>query len=324
MLAPMTGETTGAAVTDEVEVLVVGGGAAGLAAAVVLGRSRRRVLVVDAGEPRNAPAAGVHAFLTRDGTPPGELLALGREEAVRYGVDVRTGTATAAERVDAGFRVRLDGGDVVLARRLVVTTGLVDELPPVPGLAERWGSDVVHCPYCHGWEVRDRRIGVLATTAMALHQVSLFRQLSDRVVLLQHTGPAPDEEHRATLRARGVDVVEGEVVAVDVRDDALAGVRLADGRTVALDALAIAPRFAARSALLASLGLAAVAHPSGMGEHVPADPMGATDLPGVWVAGNVTDPMAQVIAAAAQGTRVGAVVNADLVLEDEALARASA
>lgn len=305
----------------EVDVLVVGGGAAGLSAALVLARSRRSVLVVDAGEPRNAPADAMHAFLTRDGTPPQELLALGRDEVAGYGVEHVDGLAVTASRVGDRLRVELEDGRVVLARRLVVTTGLVDELPPVDGVAERWGRDVVHCPYCHGWEVRDRRIGVLVTSPMSTHQAGLFRQLSDRVVLLRHTGPEPDADQLATLTARGVEVVTGEVVAVEVHGDRLTGVRLADGRDVALEALVVAPRFVARAGLLADLGVGTVEHPSGTGVHVPADPMGQTDVRGVWVAGNVTDPSAQVITAAAQGNRAGAAVNADLVAEDGALAR---
>ncbi len=290
----------------------------------MLGRSRRSVLVVDAGEPRNAPTAAVHGFLSRDDTPPEELLELGRAEVARYGVEHHAERATSASRVGDRFRVGLYGGGTVLARRLVVTTGLVDELPQVPGLAERWGRDVLHCPYCHGWEVRDRPIGVLATSDVALHQAGLFRQLSDRVVLLRHTSPELDAEQTAGLVARDVEVVEGEVVALEVRDDALVCVRLADGRQVALEALAVAPRFVARSALLADLGVRAVDHPSGFGVHVPADATGSTDVAGVWVAGNVTDPSAQVITAAAQGNRAGAAVNADLVAQDTALAHQGA
>ncbi|MTV25354.1 NAD(P)/FAD-dependent oxidoreductase [Nitriliruptoraceae bacterium ZYF776] len=307
-----------------VDVLVVGGGAAGLAAALTLGRARRRVLVVDAGEPRNAPAAAMHAFLTRDGTPPAELLAIARDEVARYGVDHLVARAVAARREEDRLRVDLDDGTHVLARRLVVTTGLVDELPDIEGLAERWGDDVVHCPYCHGWEVRDRRIGVLATSPRASHSAGLFRQLSDRVVYLNHTGDPLDPEVAATFAARDVEVVDGEVVRVEVTDGALSGVRLADGRHVPLEALAVGTRMVARSELLAGLGLDAVEHPSGAGTHVPADPFGRTSVPGVWVAGNVVDPSAQVINAAAQGNLAGAHVNADLVLEDEARARAAA
>lgn len=308
-----------------VDVVVVGGGAAGLAAALSLGRSRRSVLVVDAGQPRNAPADGVHAFLTRDGTPPGALLALARAEVAEYGVTHHDGRVVAAERVGDGFMLTLDDGGTVGARRIVLTTGLVDELPDVVGLADGWGRDVVHCPFCHGWEVRDQRIGVLATSAMSLHQAALFRQLSDRVVLLHHTGPDLDADQQADLDARSVEVVVGEVVEVERGEDgALTGVRLADGRRVDLDALVVAPRFVARGDLLGDLGLVLAEHPSGMGMHVPADPTGRTSSPGVWVAGNVTDLSAQVIAAAAQGNTAGAAVNGDLVDEDTAIARRAA
>jgi thioredoxin reductase len=307
-----------------VDVCVIGGGPAGLSAALVLARSRRSVLVVDAGEPRNAPAATMHAFLGRDGTAPAELLAAGRAEVTGYGGEVAPGRVVDVDRVDDGFRVALADGGTVHARRVVVTTGLVDELPAVPGVAERWGRDVVHCPYCHGWEVRDRAIGVLNTSPMSLHQLHLFRQLSDRVVLLAHDGPAPGADEAAQLAARGVEVVAGRVATVEVHGDALTGVRLDDGHRVPLEVLVVTPRFVARSGLLGRLGLEPVELPSGIGLHVPADPTGATSVPGVWVAGNVTDPSAQVITAAAQGNRVGAVVNADLVTEDVARARTAA
>lgn len=307
-----------------VDVLVVGGGPAGLSAALMLVRSRRSVLVVDAGEPRNAPAAAMHAFLSRDGTPPAELLALGRDEVIRYGGLVEDGRVTCVERVGDAFRLALGDGSSVLARRLVLTTGLVDELPAIEGVAERWGNDVVHCPYCHGWEVRDRAIGVLATSPMSLHQAGLFRQLSDRVVVLRHTTADLDADAVAGLAARGVQFVDGEVVRLEVEGDAISGVGLADGSLVPLEVLVVAPRFVGRGDLLADLGLDLVEHASGAGMHVPADPTGRTDVPGVWVAGNLTDPSAQVITAAAQGGRAGAAVNADLVVEETALAREGA
>lgn len=299
----------------EYDVVVVGGGAAGLSGAVALLRSRRRVLVVDAGRPRNAPAAAVHNLLTRDGLPPLELVALGREEVRRYGGAVREGRVIAAERLGDGFTVRLDGGERLTTRRLLVTSGVVDELPEVAGLRERWGHQVLHCPYCHGWEVRDQRIGVLATGPAAVHQALLFSQLSDDVVVLTHTSP-PQAEDRARLAAAGVRLQEGEVVALEGPPDGLQGARLVDGTTVPLDALVIAPRMLARSAVLDSLGLAPEPHPSGLGEQYPSGPAGMTAVPGVWVAGNVTDVGAQVVGAAAAGTMAGAAINMELVESD--------
>jgi thioredoxin reductase len=299
----------------EYDAVIVGGGAAGLSGAIALLRSRRRVLVVDAGRPRNAPADGVHNLLTRDGLPPLELVALGREEVRRYGGEVREGRALAAAERGDGLEVRLDGDERVTARRLLVTSGLVDVLPEVVGVRERWGHQVLHCPYCHGWEVRDQRIGVLATGPAAVHQALLFSQLSDDVVVLAHTAP-PAVGDLARLAAAGVRVLEGEVVALEGPARALEGARLADGTSVPLDAVVVAPRMLARSAVLDSLGLAPEEHPSGMGEQYPSGPNGRTEVPGVWVAGNVADVGAQVMAAAAAGTLAGAAINLDLIEAD--------
>ena len=208
------------------DVVVVGGGAAGLGGALILGRSRRSVLVIDAGEPRNAPASGVHGFLTRDGTDPAALLQVGREEVRGYGARVLDGRVASAESFDGGFTVTLEDGRRVGARRLLVATGLVDELPDVPGVRERWGRDVLHCPYCHGWEVRDQAIGVLASGPMAVHQALLFRQLTADLTLFLHTAPRPTDEEAEQLAARGITVVEGEVASLEVHEDRLTGVRM--------------------------------------------------------------------------------------------------
>jgi thioredoxin reductase len=308
------------------DVVVVGGGAAGLSGALALARARRSVLVVDGGQPRNGPAAEVHNVLGRDGTPPAELLAAGRAEVAGYGGSVVAGEVISATRAGNGFAVTLADGRSVGTRRLLVTTGLVDELPAVPGLAERWGHDVLHCPYCHGWEVRDRAIGVLSTGPGGVLKALLWRQWSADVTLFLHTGPAPTAEEAEQLAARGITVVTGEVAAVESDADRLTGVRLGSGRLVPGDALVVSPVFTARSALLASLGLpvepvAAMGHT--VGTAVPAGPMGATAVPGVWVAGNVTDLMAQVATAAAAGLQAGAAINADLLFEEVALAVAA-
>ncbi|CAL9350616.1 NAD(P)/FAD-dependent oxidoreductase [Streptomyces atacamensis] len=309
------------------DVVVVGGGAAGLSGALTLARARRSVLVVDSGRPRNAPAAGVHGYLGLDGTPPLELTAAGRAEVLRYGGEITAGTVTAAERLTAGgFRLSLDDGAAVAAGRLLVATGLADGLPGVPGLAELWGRDVLHCPYCHGWEVRDLPIGVLSTGPAAVRQALLWRQWSADVTLLRHIGPEPDDREYERLAARGVAVVDGEVTGLETSGGRLAGVRLAGGRTVPCRALVVAPRFTARAGFLAGLGLETAEQTAGghvLGERVAADATGATAVPGVWVAGDVADLAGKVVGAAAAGVSAAAAINADLVEEETARAVAA-
>ncbi|MEV0392318.1 NAD(P)/FAD-dependent oxidoreductase [Polymorphospora rubra] len=308
---------------DSYDVVVIGGGAAGLSGALTLARARRSVVVIDAGAPRNAPAEGVHGLLGREGIPPAELLERGRAEVRGYGGHVVTGEVAAVARDDDGFTVTLADDRTVGARRLLVTTGLVDELPDIPGLRERWGRDVMHCPYCHGWEVRDRAIGVLASGPMSVHQALLIRQWSPDVTYFTHTMAPLTDEQAEQMAAHGIRVVDGDVTGLEIVDDRLAGVRLADGTVVAREVVAVATRLVARGGFLAALGLTPVPHPAGVGEHVPADPYGRTDVPGVWVAGNVTDLVAQVGAAAAAGVTAAAHVNADLVTEDTRLAVAA-
>jgi thioredoxin reductase len=316
---PDVGE--GSRVEKNYDVVVVGGGAAGLSGALTLARARRSVLVVDEGTPRNAPAEGVHNYLGREGTPPAELTAAGWAEVAGYGGTVVPGRVVAAHRPSDGgaFELTLDDGTQVASRRLLVTTGLVDELPDVPGLAERWGHDVLHCPYCHGWEVRDQAIGVLATGPVGQHQAELLRQWSPDVTLFLHTAPDLDSEQWIRLAARDIAVVDGEVTAVEVGDDRITGLRLHTGRVVPCQAVVVAPRFVARAELLTTLGLQTAEQKLGdhvLGTVVPADRTGATAVDGVWVAGNVTDLQAGVINAAAAGFTAAVAINADLVSDD--------
>jgi thioredoxin reductase len=305
--------------SERVDVLVVGGGAAGLSGALALARARRSVLVVDEGSPRNAPAAGVHNYLTRDGTPPGELMAIARAEVRGYGAEVRNGRVTAVRRGDDGFAVSLADGGTVLARRLLVATGARDELPDVPGLAELWGTDVLHCPYCHGWEVRDQAVGVLATSAMGVHHALLWRQWTGDVTLFLHTGPEPTEEQEDQLAARGVEVVTGEVAGLETENGRLTGVRLAGGAVVPRRVLVAQSLLRAPEELLADLGLAPAEmamNGTVLGTVLPTGPNGTTTVPGVWIAGNAGDVGAQVIAAAAEGLVAAGQINMDLVMEE--------
>ncbi|MGW7260968.1 NAD(P)/FAD-dependent oxidoreductase [Streptomyces sp. NPDC054834] len=297
------------------EVVIVGGGPAGLSAALVLGRARRRTLVVDAGEPRNTPAAHLHGYLSRDGMPPAEFLAVGREEIARYGVEqVRDRAVEAAK--GTGFTVLLESGRTVHARQLIVATGLKDELPQVAGLAERFGRDVLHCPYCHGWEVRDRAFGVLATTPMSVHQALMVSQWSKDVTLFLHevaeellTG---DDLRR--LAAAGVRTVRGEVTGVLTDDDRLSGVRLADGSVHDREVLFVAPRAVPQTGLLAGLGAELTETP--FGSYPVIDERGLTTVPGLWSAGNASGFAEQVINAASRGYRVGAAINGELLFAD--------
>jgi thioredoxin reductase len=307
-----------------VDVVVVGGGLAGLAGALALARARRSVLVVDAGHPRNAPAAHAHGYLTRDGMSPLELLSIGRLEVRGHGGEVVEGTMTSIKRrPEGGFRVGLSDGTGWGARRVLVSTGLVDELPDIPGLRERWGRDVVHCPYCFGWELRDAPLGVLATGPNAAAQALMWRQWSSDLTLFLHTAPRPTDEQMEQLAARGIGVVDGEVAALQVADDRLTGVRLRSGRVVDRRALVVAPRFAARHAVLDDLGVGVAEHPLGIGRQVQADATGLTAASGVWVAGNVADVTAGVLQSAASGVTAAAAINADLTAEDTARALAA-
>ncbi|MFI1912680.1 NAD(P)/FAD-dependent oxidoreductase [Nocardia sp. NPDC020380] len=301
--------------TDSYDVVVIGGGAAGLNGALMLARARRSVLVIDAGAPRNAPADGVHGLLAREGMSPIELLERGRAEVTSYGGELTTGEVVSAERTGDEFTVTLSDGRTVRARRLLVTSGLVDELPEVAGLRERWGRDVVHCPYCHGWEVRDKAIGIIGSGPMAVHGALLWRQWTSDVTLFTHTVTLTPEQSEQ-LAARGIRMIPGLVESVETADDHLVGVRLADGTRVAREVLVAPTRMVARAAFLAPLGLRPAEHASGAGEYIPADPMGRTEVPGVWVAGNVTDLSAQVGAAAAAGAMAGAQLNFELVTEE--------
>lgn len=308
---------------SEFDVVVVGGGAAGLSAALVLSRARRRVAVVDAGHPRNAPAAHMHGFLSRDGLPPDELLAMGREEVRGYGGHIIHSTVVGAVRgTGSDFELRLSNGSVLRARRLVVATGLRDVLPDIPGVGERFGRDVLHCPYCHGWEVRDRAIAVLATSPMAGHQALLFRQLSDDVVVVVHDGVELPDKDVEKLDAIGVRFTHGTPREVVTDGDALIGLRLADDSVLERDAIVVASKPHVRADFLGPIGIEPTPFEMNgvaLGSVIAVEPAtGATSVPGIFAAGNATDIAMILIASAAHGTRVGAWINAELANADAA------
>jgi thioredoxin reductase len=296
---------------SDFDVVVIGGGAAGLSAALVLSRARRQVLVVDSGTPRNSPAAHLHGFLSRDGLPPRELLAIGRDEVTGYGGKILEGAVTELVRCrPSGYWVLLADGQRISARRLLVATGLRDELPDIPGLRDRWARDVLHCPYCHGYEVRDQQLGVLGGSPDAVRYAQIVRQWADDVVFFTPAGTLTGSQ-RSELVARAIGIVEGTVKQVLVENDRLCGVELLDGRTVRRGALFVPPRFIPNNSLLVDLGC-------DIDEDgwVATGANGVTSAPGVWVAGNVANARAQVITAAGEGSAAALAINADLVDED--------
>nr|WP_233222959.1 NAD(P)/FAD-dependent oxidoreductase [Amycolatopsis sp. BJA-103] len=301
--------------SNEFDVVIIGGGVAGLSAALVLGRARRKVAVIDGGTPRNAPAAHAQGFLTRDGIPPKELLAIGRDEVRGYGVEL---IDDVVHRLRHDKAVELASGRVVSGRRIVMTTGLADELPDVPGVAERFGTDVLHCPYCHGWEVRDQRFGVLATSEKSVHQALIVWQWSKDLTFFTHTQEISADD-RAKLTGLGIRIVDGKVSELAVENDRLAGVRLVDGDLVERDVVFVGPKFVPHDRLLAQLGCARTED-----GFVAVDAQGRTNVDGVWAAGNVVDPMAQLVVAAGDAYRMAAALNFDLVLEDQGATLASA
>jgi thioredoxin reductase len=290
---------------DSWECIIVGGGAAGLSAALVLGRARRRVLVLDTGEQSNRPAHGIGGLLGHDGRAPADLYERGRSELAAYpSVELR------AARVVSGsgrFVLATDDGAELGAERVLLATGMDYGVPELTGAAELWGDTVFHCPYCHGWEVRDRRLAVLGSVA-ATHRALLLRQWSRDVVLLTD-GPAElDADERARLDRAGIPVDERPVVGVRGRDGALAAVLFADGEEIARDGLLVPPSLQQRSPLAAELG-AELNERGG----VDADAYGRTTVPGLYAAGDISSRMPQVAGAIADGSRAAAAINDDLL-----------
>ena len=298
------------------DVIIVGGSFAGLSAAYMLGRARRSVLVLDTGKPRNRFAAHMHGVLGRDGTSPLALLDDGRRELARYGVTFRADAATGVTRTEDGFAVATAGGAIESARRLLVTTGIRDELPAIDGMPEQWGKGVVMCPYCDGYEVRDKRIAVIATAAGA-HQAFMLRQWSADVTYFTRGQFAPTEDERRTMEARGIRIDERPVTRVASENGALTGLEV-EGSVVPVDSIFTAPTLHAQDDLLASLG--AERATGRFGEFIAVDAMFATTAAGVWAAGNVVNPGAAVPIAMGAGTTAGAAINFDLTLDDNARA----
>jgi thioredoxin reductase len=300
--------------------IVVGGGAAGLSAGLVLGRARRRTLVVDAGDQSNRPSHGIGGLLGHDGRSPAELYDIGRRELAAYpSVEVRTGVVVSGERCADGFVIELAGGRRERTRRVLLAMGMQYRPPPLPGLAELWGRSVFHCPFCHGWEVRDQPLAVLANGERAMHASLLLRGWSDDVVLLTDGDAELDHDDRDRLAAAGIPVDELPVAELASRDGELAAVVFRDGTRLERSGLLVATTLHQRSHLAEQLGV-------GFGQSTPVaeapvavDALCRTTVPGIFAAGDINAHMPQVASAIATGSLAAASVVQSLLAEDVGL-----
>ena len=305
-------------ITRHCDVAVVGGSAAGLAAALQIQRQYRSVIVIDSGEPRNAPADRIHGYLGYDGCPPTDLIAAGRAELRRYGGEILSARVTDAGRDAHGFWLHA-GGVSVRSRRIVAATGVIDELPAIEGIDSHWGASIIHCPLCHGYETRGQRLVQVVTHPVGLHSAPFFAHLSRRLTLVISPDLAVDTDELAAFESGGVEVLCGDVRRIIHGPGAvLAGVELADGRRLTADTVVVTPRMHPRIEPFGALGLTAQPHPNGVADVVVTGPAGETAVDGLYAAGNLTDPSQQVLAAAADGSHVGAKVAFDLAVEDQA------
>ncbi len=295
------------------DAIIIGGSFAGLSAAMQLARANRSVCVIDTGKPRNRFAAASHGFFGQDGVPPHTMLAKARDKVATYpSVRFIDSEATAAQADDGRYAVTLSGGQRMNARKLVLAFGLKDALPAIPGVIERWGHTVVHCPYCHGYEFLRRPLGVLSVTPLSAHQAELIPEWGPTTFFL-NGGELPDEETRVRLAARNVTIEPARIVELEGDAPELAGVRLADGRLVEIAALYLAPRTSFQSPIAEQLGCALEDGP--FGPVIRTDDMKMTSVAGVFAAGDIARPMHNATFASADGVMAGTALHRALMFD---------
>lgn len=294
------------------DAVIVGGGPAGLSAALMLGRSRRSVLLLDGNEPRNGASHAAHNFFTQDGTPPRELRRIGREQLAPY-TTVRIEDREAVEMTgeDGAFQVRFADGETVDTRKVILATGIRDALPPIEGLRRLWGQSAFTCPFCDGWEVRDQAWAVLAPSPDLAH-VALLATWTDDLVVLTNGQEEIDAETRAGLDGLGIPVWTGPIARLQGEDGRFRHVVFASGERLERSVLLIRPELEPRTALAAQLGCALVTDGPIPG-LIQVDPMQQTTVPGVFAVGDVTTPMHQIAIAVSTGQMAAAMINHQLV-----------
>jgi thioredoxin reductase len=294
------------------DVIIVGAGNAGLSAALALGRARRKVLVLNGGAPRNAPTDASHNFFTRDGTPPSELLKIGLEQLEPYGVEVQSRKAESIRKTKDVFELTLENGQSVVSRKIILATGVVDVLPDIPGFRELWGKNIHHCPYCHGWEIRDRPVAVYARGEMGYQFAVMIRHWSKDLVVCSNGDAGFSDEQRQHLRQLNLEVIETPIQHLETGENGLKAIIFRDGNSLEREHVFMRPPHQQRSPLASQLGCAM----SEDGLYVNVNVKGETSVAGVYAAGDMTGQMQAVSQAVASGTRAGAMVNHTLVFED--------
>lgn len=293
------------------DAIIIGGSFAGLSAALYLARARRSVCVVDAGAPRNRFAAHAHGVFALDGTAPATILATAREQVAAYPTArLLAGTASRAERRAEGFAVTLASGETLEGARLILAFGISDELPDIPGLAGRWGASVLHCPYCHGFEFADRRLGVLGVSPMSAHQAMLIAEWGPTTLYL-NGGPAPDAAELDGLARRGVAIEPARIAALHGEGTDLSALELADGRVSDLAALYLAPRTRLNSTIAGELGCAI--EEGAFGPVIPTDAMRMTTVSDIYAAGDITRAAHNATWASSDGVTAAVAVHRSLV-----------
>ncbi len=294
------------------DAIIIGGGAAGLTAALYLGRFRRRVVLLDTGKQANRVSHAAHGFFTRDGTPPSELMRIGQEQLRPYEtVEIQHRAVTDITPVDSHFSITLDDSSVLTARKVLLATGLKDTLPPVQGIEQFWGTSVFHCPYCDGWEMRDQPLAILNDGAPAVHIAKLLRVLTTDLTICTNGGSLLTEAERTALQTWGIQIIDTPIQQIEGHDGQLERIVFTDGHKLARKAIFVHLNSAQHAPFAAQLGCQMNAN-----NLVQVDEFGHTSVPGVYAAGDLANRFRQVIMAATQGASAAVGLNMDLIAED--------
>ena len=293
------------------DVIIIGGSYAGLSAALALGRSLRKTLIVDAGAPCNKQTPHSHNFLTQDGKPPSEIAAVAKEQLLHYDrVEFVDGTATRADVLDNGFLVHLKSGEAFKGQKIILATGIRDVMPEIPGFKECWGISVIHCPYCHGYEYRDKKIGLMAPPEKAFHLSSLLVNLGNDITILQEKPSSFDKEQLKTFHKHNIKILNHKVASIEHKNGRLEELQLDNGELCSFDALYAGLPFELASNIPNELGCELTEQ-----GYIQTDHFQKTSVPGVFACGDNCIPMRSVAQAVASGNIAGAVANMELSQE---------